>query len=352
MIVMLMAGCIQQETTISGTVTNHSSGEPLKGIEVLVYTHQQPRLEYLPPLGDKIANTTSDEQGRYELRVPADYKNKKMVVFCHDAPEGWEVISMGEVQEKIDLVFGAPAPIGVPTEKLSISTDKVEYAEGEVVTFGIENICNETVSLMNGAPWKIQKKTNGGWENVFVPMGIQVIIPLEPGENMSWSWSPRGQDSNYTGSGMYRVVLEYEGGKVGTEFKICKATKLRDIDITLGPKGSDSALYILDIGIVNTVECHFYYSAERNASFYQNIETWQSVVEEAKKTGEYKRFPAEEDKIEGGETTEYFLGNTVSPPMQMWYIAYNNCSVPIRIYGTLETRVEPFAAVLAGPSIG
>lgn len=337
--VMAMAGCIQPETTINGTVTNHSSGELLKGIEVSIYTYQQPSLEYLPPLGDKIANTTSDEQGRYELRVPADYKNKKVVVFCHDALEGWEVINVSETTEKIDLVFGAPVPIGVPTEKLSIRTDKSEYAEEEVVTFWIENICNETVNLMNGAPWRIQKKTNGEWKNVFVPIGIQVIIPLEPGENMSWSWSQRGQDGNYTGSGTYRVVLEYEGGEVETEFKICKATKLRDIDITLGPKGSDSALYILDLGIVKTVECHFYYSAERNASFYQNIETWQSVVEEAKKTGEYKPFPAEENKIEGGETTEYFLGNTVSPPTQMWYIASNNCSVPIRIYGTVETKI-------------
>lgn len=39
-----------------------------------------------------------------------------MVVFCHDAPEGWEIISITEPAEGIDLVFGAPAPIGVPTE--------------------------------------------------------------------------------------------------------------------------------------------------------------------------------------------------------------------------------------------
>lgn len=58
-----------------------------------------------------------------------------MVVFCHDAPEGWEIISITEPTEGIDLVFGAPAPIGVPTKKLSISTNKFEYAEEEVVTF-------------------------------------------------------------------------------------------------------------------------------------------------------------------------------------------------------------------------
>ncbi len=220
-IAMAMAGCIQQEITISGTVTDYSSGEPLKGIEVVAYTYQQPPLEYLPPLGEKITKTSSDEEGRYELHVPADYKNKKIVVFCHDAIEGWKVINIIEPTGGIDLVFGVP----VPTEKLSISTDKYEYAEGEVVTFWIENICTETVNLMNGAPWKIQKKTTGEWENVFVPMGIQVIIPIVPGENMSWSWNQRGQDGNYTWSGTYRVVLEYEGGDVKTEFKICRATQ-------------------------------------------------------------------------------------------------------------------------------
>ena len=130
---------------------------------------------------------------------------------------------------------------------------------------------------MNGAPWRIQKKTNGEWKNVFVPMGIQVIIPIVPGENMSWSWDQRGQYANYTGSGTYRVVLEYEGGEVETEFKICKATKLRYIDITLGPRSSDSALYI--------------------------------------------------------------LSNVVFLPIQMWYIAHNTCSVPIHIYGTVETKI-------------
>ena len=263
-----------------------------------------------------------------------------MVVFCHDAPEGWEIISITEPTEGIDLVFGAPAPIGVPTKKLSISTNKFEYAEEEVVTFWIENICNETVNLMNGAPWRIQEKTDGDWENVFVPMGIQVIIPIAPGENKSWSWSQRGQYGNYTGSEMYRVMLEYEGGEVETEFEICKATKLRYIDIMLCPKGSDSALYILDLGIVRTVKCHLYCSAESNASFYQNIETSEFVVDEAKKTGEYKPFPREEEKIEGGETSEHFISNTVSSPMQTWYIAYNNCSVPIHIYGTVETRTD------------
>jgi len=109
---LVMVGCIQPEMTIHGTVTDFSSGELLESVEVSVYTYKQPSLEYLPPLGQKITNTPTDNQGRYELCIPRDYKGKKVVVFCHDAQEGWQVINVSETTdtEKVDLIFGAPIP--------------------------------------------------------------------------------------------------------------------------------------------------------------------------------------------------------------------------------------------------
>jgi len=62
-LVMTMAGCIQPEMAISGTVTDYSSGELLKGEEVSVYTPQQLPLEYLPPLGQKITNKFEYAEG-------------------------------------------------------------------------------------------------------------------------------------------------------------------------------------------------------------------------------------------------------------------------------------------------
>ncbi|MCK4735989.1 MAG: hypothetical protein KAT65_26275, partial [Methanophagales archaeon] len=111
-LVIVMVGCIQPEMTIYGTVTAYSSGELLEGVEVSVFTYKQPSLEYLPPLGQKIKNTSTDNQGRYELCIPRDYKGKKVVVFCHDAQEGWQVINVSETTdtEKVDLIFGAPVP--------------------------------------------------------------------------------------------------------------------------------------------------------------------------------------------------------------------------------------------------
>jgi hypothetical protein len=108
---LVMVGCIQPEMTIHGTVTGYSSGELLEGVEVSVYTYKQPSLDYLPPLGQRITNTSTDNRGKYELRIPGDYK--KVVVFCHDAQEVWQVINVSETTdtEKVDLIFGAPVPI-------------------------------------------------------------------------------------------------------------------------------------------------------------------------------------------------------------------------------------------------
>jgi hypothetical protein len=39
--------------------------------EVSIFTYKQPSLDYLPPLGQKIKNTSTDSQGRYELRIPS-----------------------------------------------------------------------------------------------------------------------------------------------------------------------------------------------------------------------------------------------------------------------------------------
>jgi hypothetical protein len=107
-----MVGCIQPEMTVHGSVTDYSSGELLEGVEVSVFTYKQPSLAHLPPLGQKITNTSTDNPGRYELRIPRDYKGKKVVVFCHDAQEGWQIINVSDTTdtEKVDLIFGAPVP--------------------------------------------------------------------------------------------------------------------------------------------------------------------------------------------------------------------------------------------------
>ncbi|HDS44819.1 MAG TPA: hypothetical protein ENN68_01770 [Methanomicrobia archaeon] len=106
-------GCIQPEETtltISGTVTTYLTGEAVSSAEVALFTYEQPRFAYLPPLGETVANTTTDARGRYELPIPSAYWGERMVIFCHAAPEGWAVLTLNESLGDLDLIVGAPLP--------------------------------------------------------------------------------------------------------------------------------------------------------------------------------------------------------------------------------------------------
>jgi hypothetical protein len=107
-VVMTLIGCLEPETTLYGNVTEYSSGAPLEAAGVSLYTYQPSVLESRPPLGTMLRTTTTDDQGRYELRIPAKYQDQKLVVYCHDAPGGWEVITANTTKQTVDLVFGAP----------------------------------------------------------------------------------------------------------------------------------------------------------------------------------------------------------------------------------------------------
>jgi hypothetical protein len=62
-VVIVVIGCLEPEITIDGTVTNYSLGEPLEAAEVALYTYQPSALESRPPVGTKLATTTTDAQG-------------------------------------------------------------------------------------------------------------------------------------------------------------------------------------------------------------------------------------------------------------------------------------------------
>lgn len=110
LVVMAVIGCLEPETTLYGNVTEYSSGAPSEAVEVSLYTYQPSVLESQPPLGTMLLTTTTDAQGKYELRIPAKYHDQELVVYCHDAPGGWEVITVNATKQTVDLVFGAPIP--------------------------------------------------------------------------------------------------------------------------------------------------------------------------------------------------------------------------------------------------
>ncbi len=108
----ITVGCIQpEELSISGTVTMYSTeGAVAQGVVVAVFTYAPSSFAYLPPLGERVANTTTDARGRYELRLPSAYRGERMVVFCHAAPEGWAVLTFNDSVRDLDLIVDAPFP--------------------------------------------------------------------------------------------------------------------------------------------------------------------------------------------------------------------------------------------------
>lgn len=107
-VVIAVVGCLEPEITLDGTVREYSSGAPVDAVEVALYTYQPSALGSRPPLGTRLLTTRSDAEGRYELRIPAEYRDQEFVVSCYGAPGGWEVITVNATRQTVDLVFGAP----------------------------------------------------------------------------------------------------------------------------------------------------------------------------------------------------------------------------------------------------
>ena len=106
--------------SITGTVremaTPYEVAGPAKNVEVKLYTYREPELPQLPPIGDVIAESTTDNSGNYEFEVrlealPADCV--RLVVFVDDGYMGWKTVAVGEDIIGVDLAKGA---IPLPTQ--------------------------------------------------------------------------------------------------------------------------------------------------------------------------------------------------------------------------------------------
>ena len=158
----MAGGCIQPEETtltIAGTVTTYANGGAVaQGVAVTVFTYEQPSFAYMPPLGEAIANTTTDARGRYELSIPLAYRSERMVVFCHAAPEGWAVLTLNESVRNLDLIVGTPfseaeVPLVLVTLQSAIQTvlDRIDTdlaaAAENLAHTGLESA--ETRAILN-----------------------------------------------------------------------------------------------------------------------------------------------------------------------------------------------------------
>jgi len=115
-------GCAEPSgITITGTIAfahyeggvpsaNVQLGEPASSVEVKLYTYKKPELlPQLPPIGDVLANTITDEQGKYQFKVQLENLPQgcdKLVVFVDGGIKGYHVIDVARGTIQVDLIKG------------------------------------------------------------------------------------------------------------------------------------------------------------------------------------------------------------------------------------------------------
>jgi len=102
--------------SISGVVHDYQSGSIASGAEVTLYTYQEPDLlPQLPPIGDVIATTVTDEQGEYRFEVRFETLPQgcdKLVVFIDSGTEGYRVVDVTPGATQVNLTRWSPALTG------------------------------------------------------------------------------------------------------------------------------------------------------------------------------------------------------------------------------------------------
>ena len=103
----------ESDMSIRGIVHDYQSGSTVGSVEIKLYTYKKPDLlPQLPPIGDVIATTVTDEQGRYQFEVqfktlPQDCD--KLVVFVDTGTEGYQAINVAPGMIQVNLTRWSPA---------------------------------------------------------------------------------------------------------------------------------------------------------------------------------------------------------------------------------------------------
>jgi len=79
------------------------------------------------------------------------------------------------------------------------------FKRGEPVAFRLVNNCAEAVALPSTAPWAVRDSAGAV---VFSPVGLQVIVSIEPGGHREWAWDQRDLGGELVKPGVYYISVE------------------------------------------------------------------------------------------------------------------------------------------------
>lgn len=107
-----------------------------------------------------------------------------------------------ESSNAVPAVPQADAPH--PTNCAVLEVERDVFKRGEPVVFRLVNNCAEAVALPSTAPWAVRDSAGAV---VFSPVGLQVIVSVEPGGYREWVWDQRGLGGEPVESGVYYITV-------------------------------------------------------------------------------------------------------------------------------------------------
>ena len=98
-----------------------------------------------------------------------------------------------------------------------LSLDRDYFLMGQRVYFAFKNGTSEVIEVPGGAPWYI---ADAEGKPVFTPISTMILIFLQPGRGLDWTWDQRDNDGNQVEPGIYQVVLRTSAAESRATFRI------------------------------------------------------------------------------------------------------------------------------------
>ena len=86
---------------------NVQPGASASNLEGKLFVHRQPDLPQLSPIGNPVATTVTDKQGKYQFEVQIKTLPQgcdKLVVFVDSGSKGYQVINVASGMMQVDLI--------------------------------------------------------------------------------------------------------------------------------------------------------------------------------------------------------------------------------------------------------
>lgn len=103
---------------------------------------------------------------------------------------GWLFVAVG-VAAIVSIILGVAFYPQDPFRDVTFSTQREEYALGEMVSFALVNNGERSFPFFH---WGVERLIDGTWVGVECHIAPAVLMSLNPGETMTWGWRAETMD--------------------------------------------------------------------------------------------------------------------------------------------------------------